>query len=146
MPVIRPQFGSQYAETLNKSTDGGYSGVLPRRRDFQSSAAHSARKDVIGSAPVARRAEGRLASVAVPTANAPTPIRVSGSLALTPYDKLSSTPANARAHPSPIATPITVSNTPCFITIFIKFHELAPRATRIPNSCILWLTEYEITP
>jgi hypothetical protein len=38
-------------------------------------------------------------------------------------------------------TPITVSDTPCFITIFIRFHELAPRATRIPNSCILWLTE-----
>src|ERR1700736_4255681 len=141
LPVIRPQSGSQYAESLNITTDRGYSGGQTRRRDFLSSAAHSARKDVIGSAPVARCAEGRLASVAVPTAIAPTPIRVSGSLALTPYSKLSSTPANARAHPSPIAAPITVSNTPCLITIFIRFHELAPRATRIPNSCILWLTE-----
>src|ERR1700681_141182 len=136
----------QYAELLNTTTDRGYSGVLTGRGDFLSDRAHSARKDAIGSALGARRAEGRLASVAVPRAIATTPIRVSGSLALTPYNKLSSTPANARAHPSPIATPITVSNTPCFITIFIKFHELAPRATRIPNSCILWLTEYEITP
>jgi len=42
--------------------------------------------------------------------------------------------------------PITASATPCFITIGIKFHELAPGAILIPNSCIRWLTEYEITP
>src|SRR5260370_25016140 len=35
---------------------------------------------------------------------------------LFPYTTLFRSPANARAHPSPIATPINVSNTPCFIT------------------------------
>jgi hypothetical protein len=87
--------------------------VLTCRRDLLWSDAHSARKDVIGSALVARRAGGRLASVAVTIATVPTPMSVIGSRALTPYNRLSSTPPSARAHPSPIATPITVIKTPC---------------------------------
>ena len=90
------------------------SGALGTVAAFSGSyaAGYSARNEVIGSLLVARLAEGRLASIAVSTAAAATPVKVSGSLALTPYSKLSRTPAKAMAHANPSRAPMAVSATP----------------------------------
>ena len=67
------------------------------------------------------------------------------SVGPTPNKRLRSNLVRASAPTSPITTPAIVNTIPCLSTQRRIALRLAPNATRMPISRVLWVTEYAIT-
>src|SRR5216684_47614 len=59
--------------------------------------------------------------------------------------KLERKRAMPHAPAKPVTTPIIARSSPRFTTRFTTARRSAPRAIRMPSSCILWVTAYEMT-
>ena len=113
----------------------GQAGRPPRQQDY------SKRKASIAFSRLARRAGSQTASTATEDRTIGAIINAAGSQAWTPNRN----PARPRARPSaahrPRAIPIIANRMPCATTIFSTSPVPAPKATRIPISCVLCCTE-----
>jgi len=96
--------------------------------------AHSYLSAIIGSTRSARRAGMKLAAKATPVSSSAIATKVTGSVALTPYNRLVITRVTINAANNPIRTPANVSINPWPATSFSTSPALAPSAIRIPIS------------
>src|ERR1051326_7114628 len=105
---------------------------------------YSYRSATIGSTFVARRAGTKQATSATIVSSAAVTPNVSGSLGCTPKSMLFRVPkylVNTQAPARPSATPIKVKVMPCRRTIASIRPRFAPKAMRIPISCVRRDTE-----
>src|SRR5580704_2373408 len=105
----------------------------------------STRSACIGSICDARRAGKYPARQATAVRISTMHANVTGSVGCTPNNIPLS--ARARIHEPiiPPTTPIAASHNVCIKILFCNISDDAPSAMRIPISCVLWPTEYEIT-
>src|SRR5215475_12572556 len=98
--------------------------------------AHSHRSATIGSTLVARRAGIRQANSAAPASASEIRMKVSGSVAVTPYRSGSMTRVSANAPAIPSANPASVSFIPCPVVSRIMSRDRAPSAIRTPSRSV----------
>ena len=90
---------------------------------------------------VARRAGSHTATNATTVNSTGTTTNTTGSHDFTPNRKLDMKRVSPNAAPTPITTPINASDMPWKITIFLTSPLSAPRAMRMPISCVRCSTE-----
>ena len=97
---------------------------------------YSYRSALVGCTCAARCAGIRIAMAAVTASTSETTAKVSGSLPLVPYRMLAASRPRTSAMPSPITTPMPVRTSPWRSTMPRIVRGFAPRAIRIPISCV----------
>src|SRR5215472_6640490 len=99
-----------------------------------------------GSIRAARHAGTQHATIATTSSTAAVTNSVEGSVVLTPLSHPFSVRLSMSAIAWPAANPSTASRSPFLITSDNTCQRAAPIAIRMPISCVLCATEYEITP
>src|ERR1700731_950783 len=107
---------------------------------------YSYRSETIGSTRDARRAGTYAANSATAPNIAGTAKNTIGSRALTPNNRVSSRRDKPQAAAMPMTTPASVRIAPCATTILLAWLAFAPKASRIPISCVRCPTVYAISP
>ena len=124
--------------------------VVYRSGEFASAGprpdSHSPRKAGSGSHCVARHAGMKLATDATAIRSTDMLASVPRSEGCTPNSRLDIERASARDRTTPIESPTNASFAPCRTIIPRTSEGFAPRAIRMPISCLRWVTEYAITP
>src|SRR5262245_58159969 len=107
---------------------------------------YSARSATIGSTFVASRAGIQQASSPIAVNRRVIATNVGGSFAETLNNKFLISRVNPNETARPMATPASAGFMPCVTTSFSTSGVRAPRAMRMPISCMCCATEYDITP
>src|SRR5689334_3622108 len=108
--------------------------------------AYSYFKHTIGFTLVARNDGMNVAAIAVTATTMPTRIKVTGSFALTPCNRLPITRARASVPATPRAMPVKINRPPCRRTMERTCCLPAPMAMRMPISRVRCATDHESTP